>query len=108
MVEYNLSDAQWCFLDLLMRARAKGVDRLNRLELLNTKSIPQEAAMKLTFAALIMPNELVHMVGQHDFQITDEGVSLYNLRFGKGAQPATPTEIADHVIYLPGPADNRN
>lgn len=103
MAEYKLSDAQWCFLDMLMRAREKGVDRLNRLELMNTKSIPQEAALKLTFAALIMPSELVRMIGQHDFQITDEGVSLYNLRFGKGAAPATPTQVADHVICLPGP-----
>lgn len=108
MAEYNLSDEQWCFLDLLMRARQRGVDRLNRLELLNSTSIPQGAALKLTWAALTMPSDIVRMIGQHDFQITDAGASLYNLRFGKGAQPATPTEIADHVIYLPGPTDSRN
>ena len=103
MPEFNLSDEQWCFLDLLMRARVKGVHRLNRLELLNTQSIPQMAAVRLTWAALTMPKELVTMHGQHDFSLTDEGASLYNLRFGKKDEPAQPTNMADVVICLPGP-----
>lgn len=108
MVEYNLSDAQWCFLDLLMRARQKGIQKLNRLEVLHSPQLPQGAALKLVWAALTIPSDLVTMIGQHDFQITDAGASLYNLRFGKGVQPATPTQIADAVIYLPGPEHYSN
>jgi hypothetical protein len=100
MPEYNLSDAQWCVLDLLMRSREKGVHSLNRMEMLSSGILPTGAAMKLTWAALIMPPRLVKWTGKHDFAITDEGVSLYKLRFGNGADPK-PTEIADHVICLP-------
>ena len=106
--EYNLSDEQWCFLDLLMRSRQKGINKINRLELLHSQSLPQHAALKLTFAALTMPRELVTMIGQHDFSITESGVSLYNLRFGSAAKPATPTHIADNVICLPGPEYYQN
>lgn len=103
MTEYKLSDEQWCFLDLLMRARSKGIHKLNRMEILHSPQLPQAAALRLTMTALLMPGDLVTMIGQHDFAITEAGVSLYNLRFGKGSQPATPTEIADVVICLPGP-----
>lgn len=98
MAEYKLSDEQWCFLDLLMRARERGIAKLSRMEILNSPSIPQGAAIKLVWAALTIPKELVMMIGQHDFQITDAGVSLYRLRFG---QKVTPTQIADHIICLP-------
>ena len=69
MKSYNLSDAQWCFLDLLMRAKSTGIDRINRMELLKSSSLPQSAALKLTFAALTIPADLVQMIGQHDFRI---------------------------------------
>ncbi len=108
MTEYKLSTEQWCFLDLLMRARQKGIQKLNRLELLSSPMLPQTAAIKLTWAALTMPSDLMTMIGQHDFSITEAGVSLYNLRFGKGLQPAVPTQIADVVICLPGPNDYTN
>jgi hypothetical protein len=98
----DLTDVQWCVMDLLMRARQKGIHRLNRIELLHSKGIPQGASLKLTFAALTMPKEFVTWVGQHDFAITDAGVQFYNLRFGNGSNPQ-PTEVADSVIYLPGP-----
>jgi hypothetical protein len=98
----ELTDAQWCVLDLLMRARQKGVQRLNRVELLHSKGIPQGASLRLTFAALTMPKELVTWIGEHDFAITEAGVQLYNLSFGNGSNPP-PTEFADAVIYLPGP-----
>jgi hypothetical protein len=100
--ERKLSDEQWLVLDLLMRARKRGVDRINRIELLNS-SLPQQAKLKLTFAALTMPNDLVVWQGQHDFAVTEDGVALFNLRFGKGNDTAVPTAIADHVICLPGP-----
>lgn len=100
VIEYNLSDAQWCVLDLLMRSRQKGVHALNRMEMLSSGILPTEAAMKLTWAALVMPSTLVRWTGKHDFAITEEGVSLYNLRFGNGSAPV-PTQIADAVICLP-------
>lgn len=98
----NLSDEQWCVLDLLMRARQKGVDRLSRREVLASASLPQGVALKLTWAALTMPSELLTWYGQHDFAITDAGAQLYNLRFGNGKNPE-PTRVADAVICLPGP-----
>ena len=98
MPQYNLSDEQWCFLDLLMRAKERGIDRLNRMEVLHSPSLPQGAAIKLVWAALTIPKELVTMIGKHDFQITDAGASLYRLMFG---QKVTPTQVADHVICLP-------
>jgi hypothetical protein len=99
MAEYKLSDEQWCLLDLLMRSRQKGVHTLNRTELLRGSMLPQGAALKLTWAALTMPNDLVAWSGDHDFSITEAGVSLYNLRFGM----QMPTAVADAVICLPGP-----
>lgn len=98
----DLSDEQWLVLDLLMRARQKGVYRLNRMEILHNKTLPHGASLKLTFAALTMPSELLTWHGQHDFSITDAGARLYNLRFGNGSNP-TPTKMADSVICLPGP-----
>lgn len=93
----DLSSAQWCVLDLLMRARQKGVHRLNRLEIAANKAIPQGAALKLMWAALTMPNGLVVWTGQHDFSITPAGVELFNSKFKR------PTEVGDQVICLPGP-----
>ncbi|WP_354265379.1 hypothetical protein [Bradyrhizobium sp. JR18.2] len=89
-------------LDLLMRARQKGVHRLNRMEVLHNATLPQNASVKLTWAALTMPKELVTWHGQHDFSITEAGAQLYNTRFGHGSNP-TPTKVADAVICLPGP-----
>lgn len=102
MPEYNLSDEQWLVLDLLMRARQTGVHKLNRLELLQSSSLPQAAIIKLTWAALTMPKDLLTWVGKHDFSITDAGASLFNLRFGS-ASKAMPSRVADAVICLPGP-----
>lgn len=99
MTQYNLSDEQWLVLDLLMRARERGVKMLNRMEVLYSKSLPQLAAAKLTMAALTMPKELVTWVTHHDFAITDEGAQVYNLRF----DTPKPTMVADVVICLPGP-----
>lgn len=96
--EHNLSDEQYLVLDLLMRARQKGVHSLNRMEMLHS-SLPQMAAVKLTWAALTMPKDLVTWTGQHDFSITEAGVQVYNLRF----DTPKPTAMADAVIYLPGP-----
>lgn len=98
----NLSDEQWCVLDLLMRARQKGIQRLNRMEVLHNTTLPQGASIKLAWAALTMPKEIVTWPSHHDFAITDAGVDLYNLRFGNGSNPQ-PTKIADAVICLPGP-----
>lgn len=96
----TLSDAQWCVLDLLMRAKQKGVYRLSRQELLSNGQLPDSAKLQLTWAALVMPSEFIAWHGQHEFSITDAGADLYRLRFG---QKAKPTAVADSVICLPGP-----
>ena len=91
----DLTDEQWLVLDLLMRARQKGVDRLNRVELLNATQVPAGARLKLTWAALTMPSDLVQWHGQHDFSITDRGAAIFDFRFRK------PTTVADSIIALP-------
>lgn len=99
MYQYDLSDEQWCLLDLLIRSKQKGIAVVNRQEILNSPSLPQVAAIRLVWAALTMPSDLVQMIGQHGFRVTDSGISLYNLRFGRKDASA----IADAVICLPGP-----
>lgn len=106
MPEYNLTDEQWCLVDLLMRSRQRGIHSINRMELLHSPALPQGAALKLTWAALVMPKELVAWKGQHEFSITEDGVSLYNLRFGSNA--GNPSHVADAVICLPGPEAYRS
>jgi hypothetical protein len=101
--EPNLSDEQWCLLDLLMRARQKGISRLSRMEVLHSPGLPQGVSVKLAWAALTMPSDLMAWHGQHDFSITERGAAIFNFRFGKGTEPAVPTQIADVVICLPGP-----
>jgi hypothetical protein len=98
MRAHELSDAQWCVLDLLMKARERGLDLLSRQELLGNNAIPDSAKIKLTWAALTMPEDLVAWRGQHEFCITPQGVSLYHLHFGPGAKAS---EIAGTVICLP-------
>lgn len=99
MPQHDLSDEQWCVLDLLMRARQKGVHAINRREMLSSPQLPDGVKVKLTWAALTMPKELVTWTSPHNFAITDAGVQVYNLRFNT----PKPTEVADAVIYLPGP-----
>lgn len=100
MMNSQLTDAQWCVLDLLMRARQRGVVEINRMELLTSASLSDEAKIKLVFAALTIPTELVEIRNQHNFRITEAGVQLYNTRFGHGRNPE-PTRVADAIIYLP-------
>jgi hypothetical protein len=95
MTAANLSDEQWCVLDLLMRAKQRGVNRINRHELLGSPSIPDMAKVKLVFAALTMPKEYVQMYGQHDFELTSAGEALHRSLFNK------PTPMADSIIALP-------
>lgn len=100
----ELSDEQWCVLDLLMRSRKQGVSAINRHELLRNATLPQGVSVKLLWAALTMPADVIKWTAsQQDFSITERGAALYNFRFGKGKEPATPTQIADAVICLPGP-----
>ncbi|MDR6953848.1 hypothetical protein J2X65_003211 [Ancylobacter sp. 3268] len=97
----QLSDAQWCFLDLLVRSKQRGASRVNRHELLYSSALPAVVRMRLVFAGLTMPAEFVVIHGQHDFELTEAGQRLYDLRFGRGAEPASATSIADRVIALP-------
>lgn len=97
----DLSDAQWCFLDLLVRAKSKGVSRINRMEVMNSPALPDGAKVGLVWAALTMPKEFVTLHGQHCFEITDAGLRAFNAKFGKGEAAAKPTAIADEIIMLP-------
>lgn len=97
MSEASLSDEQWLVLDLLIRARKKGRLWLRRSDLLTDNNLPQVAAMRLTFAALAMPGDLVKWDGD-DLSITEAGMTKFYSRF------ARPSKMADSVIYLPGPA----
>lgn len=99
----NLSDEQWLVLDLFMRARQKGVQQINRKELLHTSALPQAASLKLVWAMLTMPDQLVKQQTHDDFSITEKGIAAYELRFGKKAAAAPTTSVVDSVICLPGP-----
>ena len=98
----QVTDEQWCVLDLLMRARRKGINRISRAELVSSTVLPTRAVLKLVWAALTMPDDLVTFT-HNDFAITPAGVALYEFRFGKKGMPAEPTRMADQVICLPGP-----
>lgn len=104
MNELKLSDEQWLVLDLLLRAKERGINRLTKDELLFSSKLPQAAAIKLVWAALTMPADLITWHG-NEFAMTDSGVSAFKLRFGRKVKP---TEIADAVICLPGPEHYRN
>jgi hypothetical protein len=92
----DLTDAQWCVLDLLLRAKRKGASRVNRHELLKTRSIPDGVKVQLVFAALTLANgAYVTLHGQHDFEITPAGETLFTEKFKQ------PSKAADVVIALP-------
>jgi len=101
----DLTDAQWLLLDLLLRAKERGLASINRMELLNAQRLPETARLKLVFGALTMPPGLITItgLGAHEFAITDAGTQLYRTRFGRGTTPPAPTRVADEVIHLPGP-----
>lgn len=101
---HELTDEQWCLLDLLVKARAAGVAKVHRLEILNSSVLPAAVTMKLVWAALTIPAELLKIDDGHEFSITDAGVQVYNLRFGSAARAAKPSEVANAVICLPGPS----
>ena len=76
------------------------------MEVLSSPTIPDAAKLKLTWAALTMPTDLVTWISHHDFKITDDGIAVYNLRFGSADRKPRPTEVADAVICLPGPTSS--
>jgi hypothetical protein len=90
----ELSDVDWLVLDLLMRAKQKGINRLSKTELLYNESIPSGVRVKLAWAAMVMDTSLISWHGQ-DFAITERGEKLFNAMFKK------PTTMADVVIALP-------
>ena len=102
MTAPNLTDAQWCFLDLLVRAKQKGVDRVNRTELLYSPGLPDIVKARLVFGGLVIADgDLVILHGTNEFEITEKGIRAFNAKFGKGDAAAQPTAIADVVIALP-------
>jgi hypothetical protein len=92
----DLSDEQWCLLDLLHHASEKGSPVIHRSELLQSADIPQMAAVKLTWAALTMPDGLVQWTGKDTFKATERGLAAFRFRFGR-----KPSPVADAVICLP-------
>lgn len=98
----ELTEAQWCVLDLLVGSRQKGVMMVNRLEILNNRLLPDGIKLKLAFAALTMPKEFLTWHGEHDFSITPAGEAVFAMRY------PGPSEAAERVICLPGPDQTRN
>lgn len=90
----DLKDIEWIILDLLMRAKQKGVHRLSKTELLYNESIPVNLRVQLAFNAMLIDTSLVSWHGQ-EFAITDLGEEVFVSRFGK------PSKVADVVIALP-------
>lgn len=99
----DLDDIGWCVLDLLMAARRSGAVWVNRMELLGNERIPSGLRVKLVFRALLMANgEFVRMHGEHDFEITERGAEVFELRFGKSA-----SGIPEGMLALPGKTSHR-
>lgn len=103
-------DIEWATLDLLMSARKRGINKLNRTEILfaQNSKIPTVLRAKIVMSALLMPKDIIHWhPGEQDFSITEKGAALYNAKFGKVEKDKivepVPTEIVDLVICLPGP-----
>ncbi len=98
----NLTDVQWCFLDLLVRAKQKGVNRVSRTELLYSPGLPDDVKVRLVFGGvLIADGDLVILHGTNEFEITERGLRVFNAKFGKGDKAAQATKVADAVIALP-------
>lgn len=97
MSKSELTDAQWCFLDLLMRAKQRGIGALNRKEILYNNALPQQVACKLVFGGLLMMAEDIVTEGVQGISITPKGEALYKLKFGGSGT----TEMADQTILLP-------
>jgi len=90
----NLTDIQWCALDLLMRSKQKGCAIVSRKEMLYSAQIPDGLKVKLTWAMLTMPNNFVTHHGS-DFEISAKGERVFNAMFKK------PTTMGDVIIALP-------
>lgn len=95
MPAYNISDDQWCLLDLLVSAKRKGVMHLKRAEVLGNEKLPASARVRLVWAALTMPGELI-VEEAFGFRVTAEGEQVFNLRFDKKV-----SGLAETVICLP-------
>jgi len=90
----NLTDIQWCALDLLMRSKQKGCPIVSRSELLHSSSVPEGVRIKIVWALLTMPDGLVTHRG-YDFEISDKGMRVFNAMFKK------PSTMGDVIIALP-------
>lgn len=90
----ELQEIDWLVLDLLMRAKRKGVNRLSKTELLYNDSIPSGVRVKLAWAAMLIDRSVVEWHGQ-EFSITEKGERLFNAVF------KNPTKMADVIIALP-------
>lgn len=80
-----------------MRSRERGAP-LNRLEMLHNSVFPQGVTVRLTWGLLTLPDAFVTWRDAHNVDLTEAGVAVYNMRFGK-----VPSMVADAVICLPGP-----
>ncbi|WP_439605493.1 hypothetical protein [Shinella sp.] len=96
-----LTDAQICMLDLLARAHVRGVAAINRHELLGSDALPAVGRVRLVFAALTMPADLISIANAHDFSITAAGLEVHAALVG------TPSRAADHIIALPDRSHER-
>lgn len=90
----ELSDSHWCILDLLMRAKQRGVTRISKTELLYNESVPVGLRVRLAWDAMTMDQSLVSWHGQ-EFSITERGEKLFNAMFKK------PSTVSDVIIALP-------
>ena len=105
MSEKKLSDSQLMVLELLVQARKKGVMRLHRHDFLSNQKINDEYKLKLTFAALTMPSELLTWHGHNEFSITDAAFEVYEKGRMKRPirvdEPPHPSKAVVDVICLP-------
>ena len=99
----DLTDIEWVALDILMRAKSIKEGYVHRLVLLNNEDLPATVRARLVMTLLLMSNgKFVRCQNKHEFSITDEGVQIYQLKFGTPAKPEPKgSSIAHAVICLP-------
>lgn len=105
----ELSDEEWCVLDLLMRSKELDVPFLTRQHILSSEALPDGVKVKLTFKLLTLSGSpwVHHEKAGDKFSITEAGAQLYTARFGKACKTLHASPALD-VICLPDQSQRVN
>lgn len=100
----EISDDQWLVLDLLAAAQRVGHPYVLRQQILQSSKLPAGVRMRLTWAALTIPDDYLRIENEHEFHLTEMGAAALALRYGRkeGESLQSPFGIEAHeVLDLP-------